>query len=117
MFVWPPSKPGRILCEPDRDFWPLIPRPEYRPLPEPMPRPTRLRSRRGEAGLRFERFSSSTALAPALDLDEMADLPEHTGEGRALLVLARAADLAQAERAQRAAVRPRLADRATRLRD
>src|ERR671934_1565456 len=82
-----------------------------------MPRPMRLRSRRGAAGLRFERFSSSTALAPALDPHEMADLPEHTGERWALLVLARAADLAQAERAQRAAMLARLADRATRLRD
>jgi hypothetical protein len=26
--IWPPSKPARILCEPARDFWPLIPRPE-----------------------------------------------------------------------------------------
>src|SRR5919197_3463194 len=77
----------------------------------------RLRSRRGAAGFKFERFSSSTALAPALDPHEMADLPEHTGEGRGLLVLARAADLAEAERPQRAAVRARLADGATRLRD
>ena len=26
--IWPPSKPARIMCEPARDFWPLIPRPE-----------------------------------------------------------------------------------------
>ena len=26
--IWPPSKPGRILCEPERAFCPLIPRPE-----------------------------------------------------------------------------------------
>ena len=26
--IWPPSKPARIACEPARDFWPLIPRPE-----------------------------------------------------------------------------------------
>jgi hypothetical protein len=26
--IWPPSKPGRILWEPERDFWPLMPRPE-----------------------------------------------------------------------------------------
>ena len=25
--IWPPSKPAGILCEPARDFWPLIPRP------------------------------------------------------------------------------------------
>jgi hypothetical protein len=58
--IWPPSKPGRIVCEPERDFWPLIPRPEYRPLPEPMPRPTRLRALRFCAGFRVERLSSSS---------------------------------------------------------
>jgi hypothetical protein len=26
--IWPPSNPARIACEPERDFWPLIPRPE-----------------------------------------------------------------------------------------
>ena len=26
--IWPPSKPARILFDPERDFWPLIPRPE-----------------------------------------------------------------------------------------
>src|SRR2546429_9725537 len=83
-----------------------------------MPRPMRLRSRREAAGFRFERFSSSDIrLAPALDAHEVADLPEHTGERRALRMLCRAADLAQAERAQRAAVGGGLPDRATRLRD
>src|SRR5437763_7496673 len=83
-----------------------------------MPRPTRLRSRRAAAGLRLERFSSSgIRLAPVVDAYEVADLPEHTGEGRALRVLGGAADLTQAERAQRAAMLAGLADRATRLRD
>src|SRR5205085_3536466 len=84
----------------------------------PIPRPTRLRSRREAAGFRFERFSSSgIRLAPALDAHEVADLPEHTGERRALRMLCGAPDLAQAKRAQRAAMRGRLPDRATRLRD
>lgn len=26
--ICPPSNPARIMCEPARDFWPLIPRPE-----------------------------------------------------------------------------------------
>jgi hypothetical protein len=26
--IWPPSKPARMACEPERDFCPLIPRPE-----------------------------------------------------------------------------------------
>jgi hypothetical protein len=38
--IWPPSKP-RIMREPERERWPLWPRPEVLPRPEPMPRPTR----------------------------------------------------------------------------
>ena len=26
--IWPPSKPAGSLCDPARDFWPLMPRPE-----------------------------------------------------------------------------------------
>ena len=57
--ICPPSNPAAILCEPERDFCPLIPRPEYRPLPDPRPRPTRLRSFRGCAGRSEWRLSSS----------------------------------------------------------
>src|SRR5664279_4052449 len=38
--IWPPSKP-RIMREPLRDLWPLWPRVEVFPMPEPIPRPTR----------------------------------------------------------------------------
>src|SRR5436305_2745871 len=38
--IWPPSKP-RIMCEPERERWPLWPRVEVLPMPEPIPRPTR----------------------------------------------------------------------------
>src|SRR5438874_1530356 len=47
----------------------------------------------------------------------MTDLPQHTGELRALSVLRAPADLAEPERAQRAAMGLRLADRASGLRD
>src|ERR1700676_5444849 len=40
--IWPHSKP-RIMREPVRDRCPLCPRVEVLPMPEPMPRPTRLR--------------------------------------------------------------------------
>src|SRR6202035_749902 len=40
--IWPPSKP-RIKRIPVRDRWPLCPRVDVLPIPEPMPRPTRLR--------------------------------------------------------------------------
>src|SRR5581483_1181264 len=106
MGIWPPSKPARILCDPARDFWPLMPRPEYRPLPEPGPRPTRLRSTRACAGWRFERFSC----LGIFDLHEVTDLPQHACEHRALVVLGGAADLAEPEGAQRAAMALALAD-------
>src|SRR3712207_2748252 len=65
-----------------------------------------------------ERFSfPGTELLRFLDADEVANLPEHTGEHRALLVLGRAPDLAEAERAQRAAVPLALADLAADLGD
>ncbi|CFN77002.1 Uncharacterised protein [Bordetella pertussis] len=38
--IWPPSKPT-LWKPPERDFWPLWPRPAVLPRPEPMPRPTR----------------------------------------------------------------------------
>src|SRR5271166_4549018 len=38
--IWPPSKP-RMMREPLRDRWPLWPRVEVLPMPEPIPRPTR----------------------------------------------------------------------------
>src|SRR6202020_155187 len=40
--IWPPSKP--LMRTPERAVWPLPPRPACLPLPEPMPRPTRMRA-------------------------------------------------------------------------
>src|SRR3954462_15794514 len=39
--ICPPSKP--LMRTPERAVWPLPPRPDVLPLPEPMPRPTRMR--------------------------------------------------------------------------
>src|SRR5262245_32592926 len=39
--IWPPSNP--LMRTPDRAVWPLPPRPPVLPVPEPMPRPIRLR--------------------------------------------------------------------------
>src|SRR5436190_392175 len=39
--IWPPSKPWTDT--PERAFWPFTPRPAVLPLPEPPPRPTRMR--------------------------------------------------------------------------
>src|SRR3712207_1477809 len=87
-----------------------------------MPRPTRFRSTRFAAGFRFDRLRfSGNALRVLcrrrLDLDEVTDLPQHTGELRALRMLDRAADFPEAERAQRAAMALALPDLAAHLRD
>src|SRR5690348_13914099 len=95
-----------------------MPRPEYRPLPEPRPRPTRLRSLRGCAGLRFERLSSGgfdSGISDLLHPDEVADLPQHALQRGGDVVLPGLADAAEPERTQRAAVTRRLPDRAARL--
>src|SRR5215210_481461 len=73
----------------------------------------RLRSARFCAGFRLERFRSSGIF----DLHEVAYLPQHTGELRALPVLRGAPDLAQPERAERAAMPLALADLAADLGD
>src|SRR6476646_5941988 len=54
--ICPPSKP-RIMREPLRERWPLWPRVEVLPIPEPMPRPTRFLFSEALRGLRIvERF-------------------------------------------------------------
>src|SRR5215218_3742563 len=73
----------------------------------------RLRAVRFCTGFRFERLRSSGIF----DLHEVADLPQHTGELRALLVLRSASDLAQPEGAERAAMPLGLADLAADLGD
>src|SRR4051795_886386 len=54
--ICPPSKP-RIMREPLRERWPLCPRVEVLPMPEPIPRPTRFLFELAFFGARmFERF-------------------------------------------------------------
>src|SRR5208283_5390541 len=56
--IWPPSKP-RIMREPVRERCPLCPRVEVLPMPDPMPRPTRLRFVVAFFGARmFDKFIS-----------------------------------------------------------
>src|SRR5215212_1451863 len=88
-----------------------MPRPEYRPLPEPRPRPTRLRVFWLCAGFNDDRLSFSAILDP----HQVANLPQHACEHRGLVVLDRLADLAQPERAERTAMLAGLADLATNL--
>src|SRR5216684_2827177 len=89
--IWPPSKP-RIMREPVRERWPLCPRVDVLPMPEPMPRPTRLRFSDAFFGARMlDKFINKlsaissqrkTACAEAdgfllQDLDQMRNLSHH----------------------------------------
>src|SRR3954464_1466422 len=115
--IWPPSKFGRDF-EPEREPAPFWPRPAVLPVPEPSPRPMRLRAlREPGAGLRECRpMRSSPTPSPGepprwvplgaspsaiLDLHEVADAVDHAPRLLVVLDLDRLADLAQAERAQR----------------
>src|SRR6185503_10436284 len=62
--IWPPSKP--FTATPERLFWPFWPRPPVLPLPEPMPRPTRMRSLRAPG---LSRMSLSFMSSHSLSLD------------------------------------------------
>src|SRR5208282_2185823 len=79
--IWPPSNP-RMLREPERERCPLCPRVDVLPIPEPIPRPTRLRFSFALAGLRIvDRF---IVLIPGHGANH-ADGPSVTAE-RLLLV-------------------------------
>src|SRR5437764_10484329 len=114
--IWPPSKPLRRT--PDRAVWPLPPRPADLPLPEPMPRPTRMRFLREPAlsaislsfivrflyswsNLDRKAVSASRDHAPILlladDADEMLNLRNHAAHRRSVLQLGDAANLVELE--------------------
>src|ERR1700750_1948824 len=102
--IWPPSKPT-LWKPPERDFWPLWPRPEVLPRPEPMPRPTRRRAFLAPAaGLVLFSFMSSFSRASE-PLHQVRDLVDHPAHGRRVLERRLAVGLAQAEAAHGRAVR------------
>src|SRR3954454_23973211 len=86
MGICPPSKFGRDF-EPEREPAPFWPRPAVLPVPEPSPRPMRLRAlREPGAGLRECRPMRASVLSSAiLDLHEVADAVDHAP--RLLVVL------------------------------
>src|SRR6478735_4572885 len=115
--IWPPSKP--LMRTPDRAVWPLPPRPAVLPLPEPMPRPTRMRFLREPAlsaiSLSFiVRFLLSfrrpcvprpddVNLFLVDDADEMLNLRDHAANRRGVLQLGNPADLVEFQADQRLA--------------
>src|SRR6187401_3012360 len=89
MGIWPPSKPAGILLEPERDFWPFVPRPAVLPVPDPTPRPSRFRAFRAWAGRRLERFRSSVIVLRVLSVHahEVSDLAKHPAQLRRVRLL------------------------------
>src|SRR3954452_19668640 len=103
--ICPPSKP--LMRTPERAVWPLPPRPEVLPLPEPMPRPTRIRFLR-EPGLSASSVSLMVLVLKLLrvdDANEMLDLLDHAANLRGVLQFADATDLVQLQSNQRRTLR------------
>src|SRR5688572_19710951 len=104
---------------PVRAFCPLCPLPDVLPLPEPGPRPSRLRSRCAPSG-RGRLFRSAMSTLPSgdfFDPDEVPHLEEHAADRRTVGLLDGLLVVAQPERAQRGAVHGRPPDAAAHLRD
>src|SRR5437868_696791 len=103
--IWPPSNP--FTATPVRAFWPFTPRPEVLPLPEPMPRPTRMRALRDPAlslnSLSFIAISSRLVD----DANEVTDLGDHAAGGRRIDQRRLPPDAVEAEALQRRALLPR----------
>src|SRR4029453_9178205 len=93
--ICPPSKRGRSFA-PEREPAPFWPRPAVLPVPEPSPRPTRLRALR-LPGAGFSVCSPKSLI----DLHQVSHAVHHATRLRGVLDLDRVADAAQAERAQR----------------
>src|ERR1700710_2973821 len=100
--IWPPSKPA--IETPSRLFWPFWPRPAVLPLPEPMPRPTRILDLRAPALSRSSfsfivctrfRFCRADRNAPPeggarellADAHHVSDLADHAADIRRVLQL------------------------------
>src|SRR5579863_8187006 len=114
--IWPPSKP--LMRTPERAVWPLPPRPEVLPLPEPMPRPTRIRFLREPALSAISlSFMVLFLLLLADDADEMLNLGDHAANFRRIAQFGNATDLVELQSDQRRALRMVAADRAAGLLD
>src|SRR4030042_822058 len=89
--IWPPSKP--LMRTPERAVWPLPPRPPVLPMPEPMPRPMRMRFL-GEPALGAISLSFMALSLLALDhAYQVLHLGDHAAGHRRIRQIAGAADL------------------------
>src|SRR3954453_21567480 len=97
--IWPPSKFERAF-DPEREPAPFWPRPDVLPVPEPSPRPMRLRGLR-LFGAGFSVCSPKSSVFSVIDPHQVADAVEHPAGLRGVLDIDRMADAPQPERAQR----------------
>src|SRR5271166_4612187 len=91
---------------PERAVWPLPPRPACLPLPDPMPRPTRMRGF-DDPGLSLTSlsFMGQRSLPAVDDTHEMRDLGDHAAVGGCVDYARTASDPVEAEALQRLALR------------
>src|SRR3954451_20196275 len=113
--IWPPSKP--LIATPVRAFWPLTPRPAVLPLPEPMPRPTRMRSLVAPELSRISFSFMAPSLLPVFDAHEVLDLLDHAAHRRGVGQGRDAMQLVQPEADERLALLVVPADRRADLPD
>src|SRR5215470_9619988 len=79
--IWPPSNP-RNMREPLRERWPLCPRVEVLPMPDPIPRPTRFLLALAFFGARtLDKFIKALSCRLIHDLDQMRNFRDHSANG------------------------------------
>src|SRR5271156_3071391 len=100
--ICPPSKP--LMRTPERAVWPLPPRPACLPLPEPMPRPTRIRAFVAPSLSLMPLSFMARSLLPVDDADEVRDLGDHAANGGRVEDARAPPDLVEAEALQRRAL-------------
>src|SRR5690606_3953752 len=103
---------------PEREVWPLTPRPPVLPLPEPMPRPMRMRFLVAPS---LSRMSVSFMGLPSSllvdDAHEVLDARDHAAHGGRILEGRATVELVEAEADQRLALHAGTAQRAADLHD
>src|SRR6478735_1446630 len=70
------------MATPERDVWPFTPRPPVLPLPEPIPRPTRMRFFVAPSLSRISLSFMSLSSLPVDNAHEVLDLLDHAAHRR-----------------------------------